>query len=202
MSDPIMAVLERMSLKELTDIMRDAQAWIAQTPDDARQILSEEVRLRYALFNIPKILDKRYNDMDSGDSRMRGHGGSGQAYDYTNQPQQASGGRQQRSQPPPQQQQPYYPNYPPYQQGPPPPQFRGDYQQPPPPPGYQGYQGYQGYPPQQGYPQYGLSHQQQEDLAQLMSLPPEYIARLPEDQRRQIEALRAQFGGRNMPRNY
>ena len=73
-------ILEGKSTEDLNKIMYQAQVWISENADAVRDVLADEPQLRYALaMAIPKILEHRYQDFDSGMGRpmgeMRGRGG-------------------------------------------------------------------------------------------------------------------------------
>ena len=187
-SQDIMTILESKDLSELEQIMRRAQEWIQQEPENARARLGEEHQLRFALWYIPQIIkQKREEGAYQGDSRQ--------------------GRRQQHRDPRPQpiyQQQyppPAYPQgYPAqgYQQGYPPQGYQQGYPHGYPPQGYppQGYPP-QGYPPQgyqQGYPPQGYQYYQQPDEVQIaLNMTREEMAALPEQQRQRVMQIRQQY---------
>jgi hypothetical protein len=58
--------LERKDLSHLNKIMNEAQMWVSQSREQARDVLLDEPLLRFALYHIPKILERRYREMDEG----------------------------------------------------------------------------------------------------------------------------------------
>lgn len=182
----IMQILESKSPRELEQVIREAQKWIEQRREEAREALREDQHLRFMLYYIPKILEQMHKEIDSGARAPTGDlRGAQQGQPYRQHQ------RQPPSQPPPPQlpypdpmHQAMYPGYQMY-----PPMYQG---YPQPPPGYPGQ--YMPPPPGYGMPQYYQAPPMQDDIQRILAMPPEEIARLPEQQRQRVMQIRAQHG--------
>lgn len=65
-SEQMLKIIESMDVNRLSNILNEAQVWIRSNSQQARDELIDNPELRFALFNIPLILDKRYRDIRAG----------------------------------------------------------------------------------------------------------------------------------------
>jgi hypothetical protein len=190
-STPILSVLEAKDDATLSQVISQAQTWLSQSREQARDVLLDEPILRFMLVQITKILERRYREYDSGGApRARldhqAHAGApgfrpgppmqGQFYDFQGAPPPPA-------RPPMPQYGLYGPAppqpYPPYEQ-----YYGGAYQAPP----YYG-----AYPPQaqQQYPPQAPELDLEAIQRQVMAMSEDEIARLAPEVRAQVEQVRA-----------
>jgi hypothetical protein len=184
-----MAILEGKDDFQLEQVISQAQNWVSQSRDQARDVLLDEPILRFVLVQAMAILERRYRDYDLGTAVPRGRS------DYT-QRQTAPGYRQQ-----PQSGQFFdFQGAPTSHHAAPPPMPQPHYAVYPQGPVYAPYDQYYGqYPPQAYYPGYAPPQYQQPppgpDLEafqrQVMSMSEEEIAQLPPETRAQVDMVRA-----------
>jgi hypothetical protein len=62
----LIRLLEAKDTQQLNRVMTEAQEWLRRNPQQARDALLDEPQLCFALFHIPKILEKRYQEIQSG----------------------------------------------------------------------------------------------------------------------------------------
>jgi len=205
-------ILEGKRLRDLLEIIKEAKDWIERPSEGARNVLLDEPHLRFALFHVSRIIERRYQEIDSGARSLTDEMGP-----------QGHGHPRSRNAPGPRPQ---------YGFGPPPPRHPGGGYPGPPPPGYPppGYDPMQGYVPpgydqMQGYrppPAYGqapayqmpayapppppgyppppaysaaprLPDEAEEVKARVLSMTDEEIGKLDPDTRQQVEEVRAQL---------
>lgn len=65
-TEQIYRTLQNMDIQRLTKILSEAKTWIEQSCEQARDQLLDSPQLAYALYNIPDILEKKYQDMEQG----------------------------------------------------------------------------------------------------------------------------------------
>lgn len=65
-ADQIYKTLQNMDIQRLTKILSEAKTWIEQSCEQARDQLLDSPQLAYALYNIPDILEQKYQDMELG----------------------------------------------------------------------------------------------------------------------------------------
>jgi hypothetical protein len=187
-STPILAILESKDDHLLTQVIVQAQTWLSQNRDQARDVLLDEPVLRYVLLQTTKILERRYRQYEVDGAPQRGRTDyGGQAHppgpSYRGGPQQGQFYEFQQGQPGQRQPMPaphaQYAQYQPY-------------------PGYEQYYGgyqaayYPGYAPVQypGAPPGGFPQDMEEYHRMIMAMSEEDIARLPPDVRAQFESIR------------
>lgn len=220
-SEQILKILETMDVPRLTKIITEAQEWFQKNQQVARDVLLDSPQLSFALYHIPEILQKKYQDIDagildaygnprsvsqSGNYQQHGYRSSqmqGQFYDfqsssnYQSNFQQAQQSNfqpnQQQSYPPQSQQQPFIP---PATQG-----YQPPISQQYPPNIYPPNQQYDGrhYPPE--FSQYSQAYQYypsqtdpnitQEEYNHLMSLTDDQISNMKPEEQEIIKQIRA-----------
>ncbi|WOO83402.1 putative RNA-binding protein [Vanrija pseudolonga] len=189
-TDAISETLGRLQPGELQEVMAGMKTLITTQPDKARELLTTQPQLTYALFQamlLLKVVDdsvlQRIVPGPPAQQQQQGYGAPPpppQAYP-------PFPAHQQQQQPPPAQ-------YPPFR---PPPQQQqaGGYAAPPPAPSYGGYAaGPPPLPPAAQAELAKLPENERNTLIQVLQLTPDQIGALDPDQRNSVLALRQQFG--------
>lgn len=65
-AEQIYKSLQNMDIQRLTKILSEAKTWIEQNYEQARDQLLDSPQLAYALYNIPDILEQKYQDLELG----------------------------------------------------------------------------------------------------------------------------------------